>query len=61
MTDISKCNGETKAHKVCPLQRECYRFTAQSAGKCQSWIEAMYDFKKKKCDYFWKGKGGKKK
>lgn len=49
MADITKCKGTN-----CPLKKDCYRFIANSSER-QSWFfNVPYDFKNKKCEYFYK-------
>lgn len=50
MADITKCsNAETNG---CTLKNLCYRYTATSSRKTQSYKE--YDFWNNECNGFWK-------
>ncbi len=52
VVDISKCSGETD-HHVCPIKHRCYRYTSDTGGQSQSWIEAPYDHETG--EFTWKG------
>lgn len=45
--DITLCPGQN-----CPIQNNCYRFTAEVLGRQDFFVEAPYSFNKNSCEYF---------
>lgn len=56
MADITKCVGVKGKGIQCPIRKDCYRYMARPS-EYQSYFKNMpFDFKKKKCEEFWKVK-----
>ncbi|MBD2593160.1 hypothetical protein BCD64_25505 [Nostoc sp. MBR 210] len=45
--DITLCPG-----KNCPIQKNCYRFTAEIIGRQDFFVEPPYSFVNNCCEYF---------
>jgi len=53
MVDITKCKGENKEF-VCPIRKNCYRFTSIPDEYRQSYfVNLPYNKKEGKCENFW--------
>lgn len=51
MPDISKCDNEK-----CPLNKQCWRFTAPDSSYMQSYADFEFKVNEKgeaECEYFW--------
>ena len=59
MVDITKCTGGGDSRwsthgglVICPKRDGCYRFIVAAGEKNQAWMDAPFDLKIRKCDYF---------
>jgi hypothetical protein len=51
MVDISKCQGIKPCTSICEKKESCYRFTAPSTSRRQSYL--LPHFKDDKCLDYW--------